>query len=85
MPALKVYLTHWCYDCRRARRFLMERNVPFDEIDIDESPDAEDLVMRVNNGRRKVPTFELDGRFFSSSPFNTAQVTHELESLLNKN
>lgn len=41
-----------------------------EEIDIDESPDDEDLVMSVNDGRRKVPTFEVDGKYFSCSPFD---------------
>jgi glutaredoxin len=84
MNKLTVYLTHWCSDCRRARRFLKEHNVPFKEIDVDESPDAEELVMQVNNGRRKVPTFELEGRFFSSSPFNSSQLAEDLASLLKK-
>ena len=84
MNKLTVYLTHWCSDCRRARRFLLENNIPFEEINVDESPDAEELVMQVNDGRRKVPTFELEGRFFSSSPFNSSQLAEDLAPLLRR-
>lgn len=79
MNKIKVYISNWCPDCRSARRFLNERNVAFDEVDVDESPDAEELVLQVNNGRRKVPTFEVDGRFFASSPFNARQIAEELK------
>jgi mycoredoxin len=69
-PTARMYTTGWCPDCRRAKKFLKERGITVEEINVDESPDAEDLVMRVNDGRRKVPTFELNGEFFSCSPFN---------------
>jgi len=61
MGPVRIYSTEWCSDCRRAKQFLKERGVQLEEINIDESPDAEDLVLRVNDGRRKVPTFDLNG------------------------
>jgi glutaredoxin len=65
-----MYTTGWCSDCRRAKKFLSERGITVEEINVDESPDAEELVMSVNDGRRKVPTFEWNGEYFSCSPFN---------------
>jgi mycoredoxin len=70
MGPIRIYSTEWCSDCRRAKQFLKERGVQLEEINIDESPDAEDLVLRVNDGRRKVPTFDLNGEFFACSPFD---------------
>jgi mycoredoxin len=70
MATAKMYTTGWCPDCRRAKQFLSARGISLEEISIDESPDDEDLVMSVNHGRRKVPTFELDGKFFACSPFD---------------
>jgi mycoredoxin len=70
MAMPKMYTTGWCPDCRRAKAFLLARGVTLEEIDIDESPDDEDLVMCVNDGRRKVPTFEVNGEYFSCSPFD---------------
>jgi mycoredoxin len=74
-----VYTTMWCSDCRRAKQFLRERGVAYREIDVDEDPDAEDLILRVNDGRRKVPTIEVSGRFFACSPFDPYLLAAELK------
>jgi len=78
-----MYSATWCGDCRRAKLFLRERNVPFREVDVDTDPDAEDLVMCVNDGLRKIPTFAVDGRYFSCSPFDPYQLAAELNIPLN--
>ena len=54
--ALKIYATDWCFDCRRVKRFLMEMNIHFDWIDIDQDKQAEQYVIQVNRGMRSVPT-----------------------------
>jgi len=78
-----IYGTRWCCDCRRAKQFLRERKVVFREVNIDETPGAEELVLRVNNGRRKVPTIEVDGRYFACSPFDPHRLADELKIPLN--
>ncbi len=83
MPEIIVYTTHWCVDCRRTKQFLKERRLSFREINIDEDPDAEELVLRVNEGRRKVPTVEVSGRYFACSPFDPYQLAEELRVPLN--
>ena len=83
MGEITMYSTSWCGDCRRAKLFLRERNIPFREVNVDEDPGAEDLVMRVNDGRRRVPTFEIDGRYFAVSPFDPYQLSSELKIPLN--
>jgi mycoredoxin len=80
---ITIYTTTYCGDCRRAKQFLKERGVEFREVNIDESPEAEALVMQANDDLRKVPTFEVDGRFFSCSPFNPYQLAEELNIPLN--
>lgn len=75
---LKMYTTTWCPDCRRAKRFLDERHIAFEEINIEQVPDAADLVLERNQGRRKVPTFDHEGRFFACSPFDPVQMRREL-------
>ena len=77
-PGIRMYATSWCNDCRRARQFLSVRNLPFEEIDIEEHPDAEEFVKRANGGRRKVPTFDVNGRIFHCSPFNAEKLAREL-------
>lgn len=83
MTEITVYSTCFCCDCRRAKQFLRERGVPFREVNIDEHPEAEDLVIRVNNGRRKVPTIEVEGHYFACSPFDPYQLAEQLKLPLN--
>lgn len=79
-----MYSTTWCPDCRRAKSFLKDRGIEVREINIEDDPDAEDLVLRVNNGRRKVPTLQIGDRFFSCSPFNASKLAAELNLPLNR-
>ena len=79
-----MYCTTWCVDCRRAKKFLTDRGVRFVEVDIDEEPDAEDLVILVNEGRRKVPTIKVGERYFACSPFDPYLLSSELNIPLNK-
>lgn len=83
MTEIVIYSTQWCGDCRRAKQFLRERGVTFREVNIDEIPEAEELVLRVNKGRRKVPTIQAGGRFFPCSPFDPYQLSEELNIPLN--
>jgi glutaredoxin len=83
MAIARMYSTTWCPDCRYAKQFLRERGIPIEEINVDEDPEAEKLVYRVNNGRRKVPTIELDGRYFACSPFDAEQLAEEFGIPLN--
>ncbi len=84
MSEIILYSTAWCGDCRRTKQFLKERGIAFREVNIEESPDAEELVRRVNDGRRKVPTLEVDGRYFACSPFDPSQLAEELKVPLNR-
>ncbi len=78
-----MYTTQWCPDCRRTKSFLKERRVAFREVNIDEDESAEEIVIRANDGKRKVPTLEAGGRFFACSPFDPEQLAAELNIPLN--
>ncbi len=73
-----MYTTSSCGDCRRAKRFLESRHVPYEEINIEENPAAAEFVVQANKGQRSVPTFEVGGRFFSCSPFDPETLAREL-------
>lgn len=84
LPPIIVYSTRWCPDCLRVESFLKERDVAFEEIDIENDPDSEDLVIRVNDGRRRVPTLKLGERYVTCSPFRAEELADELGIPLNK-
>jgi glutaredoxin len=83
MEPITIYSTTWCPDCRRAKSFLKERGVQFREVDIEEDSAGEDIVIKANNGKRKVPTFDVGGRYFACSPFNAAELACQLNIPLN--
>ena len=53
---LTVYGAPWCPDCRRAKQFLGEQRVHCSWIDIDQHPDGVEIVERINEGKRIIPT-----------------------------
>lgn len=57
---LTVYTAPWCRDCYVAKRWLNQNNISYQEINIDESPDAADEVIR-QTGKRAIPQFVLNG------------------------
>lgn len=70
MPAerLVVYSSSWCPDCRNAKRVLHEAETSFDEVDIDQDPAAEALVLERSGGRRVVPTLRFGDRLWAFNP-----------------
>jgi mycoredoxin len=79
MAQITLYRTSWCADCHRTKQFLEERGVAYNEINIDQFPEAEEVVLCANNGRRKVPTVMVDDRYFACSPFDPYQLAEELK------
>ena len=78
-----MYTTRWCADCWRAKQFLKERGVQYEEVDVDEDPDAEELILRVNEGRRKIPTIEVASGHVACISFYPEQLAEELKIPLN--
>lgn len=53
---ITVIGAHWCPDCRRAKTFLADQRVPYDWVDLEEHPEALELVERINGGSHSIPT-----------------------------
>ena len=81
MPEVKIYTTSWSADCNKAKKFLDEEGVFYEEVDIEQSVEAARLVEKANNGKRIVPTFEIDGTVFSLKPFDWKKLQSELQRL----
>lgn len=57
---LIVYSSSWCPDCRIAKRFLAKHNLPYKEVDIEETPGAaQEIIART--GQRSIPQFVING------------------------
>lgn len=59
---LIVYTSPWCGDCRVAKRWLDRHHIPFQEINVEENPEAIQDVIK-NTGKRAIPQFVIDGRW----------------------
>ena len=64
MPRMHVmvYSAVWCRDCREAKRFLEEHQIPYTEIDIEQVAGAAEEVVR-HVGKRAIPQFVIDGKW----------------------
>ncbi len=77
-----VYTTSWCPDCHRAKAWLREQGIPFEEIDIEQNPEAARVVMEHNGGRRRVPTFVIGGRYYGNPSIpELEQIFHDAGDL----
>lgn len=72
MAEVKIYTTTWCPDCRMAKKYLDTKGIAYEEINVESVPGAAELVMSINAGKRKVPTFVVGEDAFHNSPFSLA-------------
>ena len=75
-----MYTTSWCRDCWAAKSFLQARHIPFEEIDIEKSPDAAAIVMKLNDGMKKVPTLDIEGTIVSGDQFDASRFEKDLKA-----
>ena len=57
---LTIYSAPWCRDCHIAKRWLAQNNIAFEEINIDEKPEAAQEIVR-RTGKRAIPQFVVNG------------------------
>jgi mycoredoxin len=69
MKTVTMYTSTYCRDCKAARDFLSRNDVSFQEVNIDQKPEAAKFVMQINHGKRSVPTFDVEGTYVNCSPF----------------
>ncbi len=65
-----IYGAPWCPDCRRAKKFLTERRIPYHWVDIDEDMAGRAFVETKNNGKRIIPTIMFEDGSFLVEPSN---------------
>ncbi len=74
---IMVYGATWCPDCRRAKQFLGEQRIQYNNVDIDEDPRSVAFVEQVNGGRRMIPTIVFPDGQIVVEPTN-AQLAEKL-------
>lgn len=61
VPNIRIYTTSYCGFCRLAKRFLQEKGLPFEEIDVTGDPAARARLVEWT-GRATVPQVFIDER-----------------------
>ncbi len=81
METITMYTAAWCGDCRAAKRYLADKGIPFNEIDIEVHPEAVKTIVAAR-GKRVLPTLEYKGKFIDGNHFNVEQFAKDLAELL---
>jgi glutaredoxin 3 len=78
-----MYAADWCPYCSRARRLLQSKHAPFEEIDVDASPEAR-AEMLARSGRHTVPQIFIgDVHIGGSDELLAREASGTLDPLIN--
>ena len=62
MATVKIYSADWCPFCIRAKKLLDEKNIPYEDFNVDETPGMrEELVKKTNY--KMVPQIFINDEF----------------------
>lgn len=80
MTTLTMYSTPWCGYCHRLRSQLDREGIAYDVVDIEQIPEAAEIVEKVNHGNQTVPTLVYADGSAQTNP-SVAQVKAKLAEL----
>jgi len=80
---LTIYTTEWCGYCQRLKKQLASLEVEFVEINIEEHPEAAQIVEKVNEGNQTVPTLVFSDGTAMTNP-SAQSVISKLDELMSK-
>ena len=80
MSEFTMYTTSWCGYCARLKGQLKRAGIDYTEVDIEEQPNAAEVVTKVNRGNRTVPTLVFADGSALTNP-SVAQVNGKLAAL----
>jgi glutaredoxin 3 len=55
MSGITIYSSMLCGFCHRAKQLLNQKDLPFNEIDVGEKPEAYQEMLKISNGSSSVP------------------------------
>jgi len=78
--AFTMYSTPWCGYCHRLKSQLDREGISFEIVDIEQQPEAAEIVESANGGNQTVPTLVFADGTAQTNP-SLAQVKAKLASL----
>lgn len=68
---IKMYSASWCPDCVTAKKWLDDKKIKFDNIDITENIVDQEFVKKINLGKRIIPTFIINDKVYPNPGLRT--------------
>ena len=62
MADVTLYSADWCPFCNRAKKLLTDRNIDFEEINVDEKPGAREEITK-KTGHKTIPQIFIRDEF----------------------
>jgi mycoredoxin len=75
-----MYSTSWCGYCHRLQGQLDREGIAYNVVDIEQEPQAIEIVESANNGNQTVPTLVFSDGSAQTNP-SLIQVKQKLETL----
>ena len=80
MSSFTMYSTPWCGYCHRLKSQLDREGIGFEVVDIEQHPEAVEIVEQANGGNQTVPTLVFSDGTSQTNP-SLAQVKEKLAAL----
>jgi mycoredoxin len=78
--SVTMYSTPWCGYCHRLKGQMDREGIAYEVVDIEEHPEAAEMVERVNHGNQTVPTLVYADGTAQTNP-SLIQVKEKLAAL----
>ena len=75
-----MYTTPWCGYCKRLKSQLDREGISYDIVDIEQIPEAAQIVESVNDGNQTVPTLVYSDGTSMTNP-SVMQIKEKLAAL----
>ena len=67
---IKIYGADWCSDCVNVKKYFDTKGIKYQYIICTENDEAIEFIKSVNNGKRIIPTLEIDGEIYVNPGIN---------------
>ena len=69
---ITMYGADWCGDCIRAKAYFADHEVDYTYVNLEEVPEAADIVLERNNGLKRIPVIVFPDDSHLTEPSNEA-------------
>jgi thioredoxin reductase (NADPH) len=69
-PNVTIYGSHACPDTESVLRHLDDKQIPYEFKDVDQSPEYNDYIAGLNQGKRVMPTIRINNENYFNPPLD---------------